>query len=173
MWMASLCACALSASAALAQRGIAGPTGSGQHRGAGISRDPGVSVPRLVNGVNLVVEHRQELALTDTQFVRVIGIKRALDSANAPLMRRIDSVQRLFKGGSLVFGNPGRAHRDSVAEAHAVIAETQAGVRQNIAEWRDKAWALLAPKQAAIAEELEAKAERALADDARGKGRGG
>ena len=141
--------------------------------GGGISREPGIAVPKFVNVVNLLIQHRQDLSLTDTQFVRIIAIKRALDSANAPLMRRVDSVQRLFKGGSLRFGNPSRARRDSLAEARATILETQAGIRDNIATWREKALAILSSMQIAKAQEFEDKAERAIAEEEKGKDRGG
>ena len=129
--------------------------GVGRGHGGGISRYPGITVPQLANAVNLLVAHRLDLSLTDTQFVRIIAVKRGLDFANAPLVRRVDSVQRLFKGGGLMFGNPSRARQDSLAEARATLLETQAAIRDNIAEWREKALALLSPVQVAKAQELE------------------
>src|SRR5580765_1032894 len=106
--------------AANAQGGLGRGGGRGGFgRGAGVQRAPGVEVPQVVNVVNLLVEHRQDLALTDTQFTRVIAIKRALDSTNAPLMRKLDSVQRLFKNGPL-FSNGSPERRDSLTEANSV-----------------------------------------------------
>jgi hypothetical protein len=157
----------------LAQRGMAGPGGMAAGRGAKIARDPGIEIPRQVNGINLLIEHRQELMLSDTQFVRVIALKRGLDSTNSPLMRRLDSLQRTFKGGSILFGAPSAERRDSLSAARAVVRETDVAVHENIVEWRDKAYALLSSSQLTRAQELEEKAERELAEQSKGKGRGG
>src|SRR4051812_31912975 len=76
---------------ASAQRGIMGGRGAlppGRGPGGGMSREAGVQVPKYVNAVNLLIEHRQELSLTDSQFVKLIAAKRALDSTNAPLLRK-------------------------------------------------------------------------------------
>jgi len=157
---------------AFAQRGI-GPSGMGSgRRGGGISRDPGIAIPKIVNPVNLLIEHRQALALTDTQFARIVVIKRDLDAANAPLMRRLDSVQRVFKGGAIVFGNRSMEKRDSLAEAQSVVQEVQAGVRSNMSDSREHAYALLSASQLSKAQTFEAAAEQALVDEKKGKGRG-
>ena len=52
-------------------------------RGAGsLAREAGVQIPKYVNSVNLLIEHRQELSLSDSQFVRLIALKRTLDSTD-------------------------------------------------------------------------------------------
>jgi hypothetical protein len=53
------------------------------------------------------------------------------------------------------------------------VAETQAEVHQNISVWRDKAYLGLSSTQAAKAGEIEDKAQRAIADESKGRGRGG
>ncbi len=156
----------------MAQRGI-GPGGMGSgRRGGGISRDQALEIPRQVNAVNLLIEHRQALALSDTQFFRIVAIKRGIDSANVPLMRRLDSLQQAFKGGSIVFGSPSREKRDSLAEARSVVQETEVGVRANISEGRDRAYGLLSAAQLGKAMDLEQAADKALADETRKPGRG-
>jgi hypothetical protein len=140
-----------------AQRGMAGPGGFGKT--AHIARDVGIVIPKQLNTVNLLIEHRQELVLSDSQFKAIIAVKRGLDSLNAPLNRRLDSLQRLFKGGSILFG--------------AASPETQAELHQNISVWRDKAYLGLSSTQAAKAGEIEDKAQRAIADESKGRGRGG
>lgn len=95
---------------ALAQRPSLGSLGRGKI--GQLSHEPGIEIPAIVNPVNLLIEHRQELALSDTQFKRVIGIKRALDSTNAPLVRKLDSVARVFKTKPL-FTEPSPERRDS------------------------------------------------------------
>ena len=159
---------------ASAQRGI-GPSGigSGRRGGGGISRDPGLAIPKQVNAVNLIIQNRQALALSDSQFARVVVIKRQVDSANAPLMRRLDSLPRVFKGGQLVFGNPSAEKRDSVATATALVRETEAEVRATISDGRDRAYSLLSESQLMKAQGFEQAAEKALAEETAGKGRGG
>jgi len=144
-------------------------------RGAGIQRAAGVEIPQVVNAVNLLIEHRPELALSDTQFMRVIAIKRTLDSTNAPLLRRLDSVQRLFKNGPL-FSQGSTQRRDSLTEARYLVRDVTAAVRENNATGRDQAYALLSAKQLDTAHSLEAAAEQRIADEALkggGKDRGG
>ena len=127
----------------------------------------------MVNAVNLMIEHRQELTLSDSQFARVIAIKRTLDSTNASLYRKLDSVQRLFRGGP-IFSQPSAARRDSIAEARGVVQESIAAINENDGTARDQAYGLLSVQQLATAQDLEAKAEHALEDEARQseKGRG-
>lgn len=152
---------------AQAQRGIMGGRGAlppGRGPG-GFQRSGGVQLPKYVNSVNLLVEHRQELALSDSQFVRFVAAKRSLDSTNAPLLRKLDSVQRLFKNGGPLFSAPSRQRRDSLAEAHAFVGETMATVRENITSARDRAFGLLSSVQLTKASELEAKAEKAAAEE--------
>lgn len=130
--------------------------------------DPGIEVPKVINGVNLLLDNRMALALTDSQFKGVIALKRELDSANAPLSRRIDSVQRLFKGGP-VFSEPSRLRRDSVAAGRALVRELAADIEDHIAEWKEKAYELLSAPQQAKAEQIEEKARKAGATPPRGR----
>jgi hypothetical protein len=166
-------------SSALAQRGIMGGRGAlTPGRGAGsLSREAGVQVPKYVNSVNLLIEHRQELSLTDSQFVRLVGIKRTLDSTNVPLLRKIDSVQRVFKSGVPIFSAPSAARRDSIAEGRAFVNDALGVVRDNISASRETAYGLLTPAQVTKARDFQDKAERAAAAEnernARSPGRGG
>jgi hypothetical protein len=144
-------------------------------RAASIQRAAGIEIPQVVNAVNLLVEHRQDVALTDSQFTRVIAIKRALDSTNGPLFRRLDSVQRLFKNGPL-FSDGSAQRRDSLTEARSLVRDMTAAIRENNATGRDQAYALLSSRQLDAAHALEAAAEQKIADDAqgsRGRSRGG
>lgn len=173
------CVIALVPSLLSAQRGMGGAGGGmggiGRRRPGNIEREPGLAVPKLVNAVNLLIEHRQELELGDSEFVGVVRIKRSLDSTNAPLTRRLDSLQRVYKGGP-IFAEPSAARRDSLAEAHAVVLEVTGTIRDNISAARDRAFALLSPGQVAKAQGLEAAAEKAIEDENKqngGEGRRG
>ncbi len=152
-------------------RGGGGRSGGGRGNSA-LPRAPGIDVPEFVNAVNLLIQHRQDLALSDTQFTKVIAIKRSLDSTNSPLMRKLDSVQRLFKKGP-VFSEGSPERRDSLSDAKMLVRDVSASVRDNNASGRDKAYALLSTKQLDQAHALEAAAEQQIADDAKKTGRGG
>jgi hypothetical protein len=170
---AALALVIVTSAAAAQQRGLGGMGGFGRGRGIGnTDREPALVIPKYVNAVNLLIEHRQDLALTDTQFVQVVALKRALDSANVPLSRRLDSLQRLFKGRGPLFGEPSAARRDSLASARAVVQETIGSVRDNVSATRDKLYTLLSFSQRSKAQELEDKAEKAIEDETKRAGRG-
>jgi hypothetical protein len=155
------------ATVAAAQRPGMGTFGRGRGPGK-LTIDPGIEAPKPVNVINLMIENRATVALTDSQFIHVIALKRQLDSTNAPMYRRIDSVQRLFKRGPL-FADPSRERRDSIAAGHEVVREMIAGIEENIADAREKAFALLSASQLPKAEEIEEKARKASAAPARGR----
>jgi hypothetical protein len=152
---------------ASAQRPGVGTFGRGRAPGR-MTIEPGIEAVKPVNVVNLLVENRAPLALSDTQFMKVIAIKRQLDSTNSPLMRRIDSVQRLFKTGPL-FVDPSPQRRDSLLSAKALVRETIADLEDNIAAARETAFALLSATQLTKAEQIEEKAKKASASPGRGR----
>jgi hypothetical protein len=164
---------ALGPASAVAQgRGIMpgrGALGPGRGNGS-FSRESGIQIPKYANGVNLLIEHRPELALSDSQFTNIVAMKRALDSTNAPLMRKLDSVQRLFKTGTPMFSSPSVARRDSISEGRALVSETLGTIRNNIVTWRDKACATLSSTQFAKARDLEERAERAASEENQASG---
>ena len=169
-----VCLLTLGSAPAFAQRGVGVPGGIGgigRRRPGNIEREPALVVPKAVNVINVLIEHRKDVALDDSQFVHVLSIKRTLDSTNSPLLRRIDSLQRLYRGGP-IFSEPSAERRDSLNAARAVALETIANVRDNIAAAREKAFALLSPTQHAKAQELEALAERAVDEENRRAARG-
>jgi len=164
----------LASSTALAQRvgGMGGSGGIGRRRPGSLEREPPLVVPKTVNVINLLVEHRQDIALSDSQFQHVLTIKRTLDSTNVPLSRKLDSLQRLYKGGP-IFSEPSAERRDSVANARAVVLETVASLRENIAAAREQAFALLSSTQQTKAQDIEATAERVIDEENRKAGRTG
>ena len=143
--------------------------GFGRGRDIGLKREPGLVVPKQVNMINLLIERRQDLALSDSQFARVISLKRVLDSTNAPVMRKLDSVERLFRKGPPMFSNPSPTRKDSLAEARGVVRQATGIIHDNNAAVRDQAYALLNEQQLVAAQALEAKAEKAIEDDAKKK----
>jgi hypothetical protein len=150
---------------AIAQRPGIGSLGK---RAPGIKRESGIEVTPPINIVNLVIEHRQDLLLSDTVFKRVVAIKRSLDSTNSPLSRRIDSVQRLFKNAPM-FTAPSAEHRDSLNAGRALVKEMSADIDDNIADAKDKVFALLTAPQKERAEQIEDQARKASAAAGRGR----
>ena len=82
------------------------PGAGGNHIGVG--RSPGRDDPamrtigaelelRMANGVNVIIAHAKDLALTADQMSRVIVIKRRLDSLNSEPMRQLDSLEQLSR----------------------------------------------------------------------------
>jgi len=117
-----------------------------------------------VNVVNLLIEHRQDLELSDSEFAGVVRIKRALDSTNAPLERKLDSLQHVYKGGP-IFSEPSPERRDSLAHARATVVDATGIIRDNIMAAREHAFALLSPGQVTKAQAIEAAAEKAIEDE--------
>lgn len=172
----SVCMIALVPSLASAQRGMGGMGGGmggiGRRRPGNLEREPGLAVPKLVNAVNLLIEHRQDLELSDSEFAGIVRIKRALDSTNAPLVRKLDSLQRVYKGGP-IFSEPSAERRDSLAQARATVLEASGTIRDNIAAARDRAFGLLSPGQVTKAQGFEAAAEKAIDDENKRNGTDG
>lgn len=163
---AGLLIAVLAPAALYAQRGAGGFGGRGVGK---LAREPGLEVPKQVNAINLLIEHRPELGLSDSVFARVIVLKRSLDSTNAPTMRRLDSLARLFRGGLPIFSDPSPARRDSLAEAKGLMRELTAVIHDNISSARDKAYGLLDEQQLVRAQAIEAKAEKAIEDEGKKK----
>ena len=153
---------AVSLPAALgAQTRVGGMGPNGQKGKPGrLARDEGIAIPAIVNPVNLLIERRLEVQLNDTQFTKVIAIKRALDSTNAPLSRKLDSIARLYKPRP-IFSVVSQERRDSIAEAHPFVLELVAGIRENISSARDSAYSLLSARQLSTAQGIESVAEQA------------
>ena len=134
--------------------------------------DEAKSAPVIVNPLNLMIMHRADLALTDSQFVRIVALKRTADSANVPLMRRLDSLQRAQRPST----DPtvARADEERIRDLRAEARETVKEIYANLQPARDRAFELLNSLQAARAGTLESEA-RARADAAAappGRGRG-
>jgi hypothetical protein len=104
-------------------------------------------------------------------------MKRTLDSTNTPLLRKLDSVQRVFKSGVPMFSSPSAQRRDSIAEARSFVTSTLGTVRENISGARDRAYSTLSSTQLSKAQEIEEKAAKAAAAEnernERPAGRGG
>jgi hypothetical protein len=130
---------------------------------------------RPVSVVGLVLDHATELAITDSQRVRLQAIRRTLDSANAPLLARLDSLRPTSR--PINPDDMSQAQRDEVTARRSALATVMEGLRESHAEARKATMDLLAPAQQQRAAELEQDAvkdakKRAEDDARRGEGPG-
>jgi hypothetical protein len=171
-----------------AQRGGGGGGGRGGGRGGqrnggdsnnndNSSQDVGlVGAPPMARPIAaLAIEHAAELKLTDSQSLALNTIRHSQDSANAPLLRVLDSLKPTSR--------PANGPSDLSAEQRQVIEERRAAitpvleaVRETNAQARIKVMALLDPDQqkraAAFEEEARKKAEEDGKRQARSIGSG-
>jgi hypothetical protein len=116
---------------------------------------------RLANGVNIIVGHAKELALSSEQIARVIVIKRQLDSLNTPLMRELDSLERAGRGKE----KAPRSKGDLPAPSDPAVDETLAQLRTNLHNAELDAYEVLSGEQMQKALQMvkEARTNAAIA----------
>ena len=161
-----------------AQRGGGGRGGGGAHRNDGESnnngsQDVGVTgaPPMAVPVAALAIEHGAELKLTDAQSAALAKIRFSQDSANAPLLRALDSLRPRSR--------PANGADDVSAEQKQVIDERRAAitplleaVRETNAESRIKVMALLDSDQQKRVAEFEDEARKKAEAEGKRLGRG-
>jgi hypothetical protein len=126
--------------------------------------DPLLSEPRPVNEVSVLIQHRQQLALTDTQFVQLVSIRRAVDSLNFPLERRLDSLIRVERGASSAFR---RLPADTVRHPRDLARGTLDAMASNIRPATERAHTLLSDHQVELAATYEQQARDMAEQQAR------
>lgn len=122
----------------------------------------------MVNVVDLMLTHRSELELADSQVTRLQQIGATHDSANAPLRARLDSLR-----GERGAGDAGDADRSAMRERFQGMRDTFASMRDHDQAARKDAYAMLTKDQKKKAERLEDDARKSMGDDWRRSGRGG
>lgn len=153
--------------AASAQNGARGTRrGSDQHD-AGIHGAP----PQPTTIAALALNHAAELALTDSQRVLVLSIRRAQDSANTPFMLKLDSLKP-----TRFPTNPNdlsQEQRDEVDARRANITEILTFVNATNTKARFRVLDLLSNDQQRKALDLEEKAKKDAEEQARRIARNG
>jgi len=119
------------------------------------SNDPLVSEARPVNNVSVLIQHKQQLALTDSQFVQLVAIRRTVDSVNFPLERRLDSLVRVQRSASSAFR---RLPADTARHLRDVARSTLDELAANMRPATDRAHALLTDRQIQMAAIFEQQA---------------
>lgn len=144
----------------------------GRGSSLGVGRSPGRDDPamkeigpelelRMANGVNIIVAHARNLALTNEQLARVVVVKRRLDSLNAPLMRELDSLQRANRQRT---SEPFHVKGDLPDERNPATDRTLDVLRTNMHAAEDDAYEVLSGAQLQQALQLikEARTNAAL-----------
>jgi hypothetical protein len=130
----------------------------------GIRRDnspfAGKAAPIVpVSIAKVVLDTDKDMALTDSQRVQITLIQRQLDSVNAPLLARLDSVKPTWRpAGGL--NDLSQEQRDElVARRKAQVALVEQ-LTPNFAKARERVIALLRPEQKERAAKLEKNARK-------------
>lgn len=152
--------------AALAAQ-VSGRMGAGREFGQSAD-DPLVSEPRPVNDVSVLIQHRQQLALSDSQFIQLVAIRRSVDSVNFPLERRLDSLLHVERDASSAFR---RLPADTVRHIRDLARSTLDELAANIRPATERAHNLLSERQVQMAATFEQQAQELAAQQARDAGR--
>jgi hypothetical protein len=112
----------------------------------------------------LVLDHASELAITDSQRVKLGAIRQVQDSANRPWLQRLDSLRPAGRPANGP-NDLSQEQRDEIAARRAAINEIMAGMRETNAEARQQTMALLSEDQQKKAAKLEDEAKKKADED--------
>ena len=125
------------------------------------SGKPAPVVP--VNVARAVIEHQQDMELTDSQRTQIVLIQRRLDSTAAPLLKKIDSLKPTWRpAGGINDLSP--EQRDQLVALRTAQFAVIDSLTPTFAKARDQVMAVLDPEQRERAAKLE-KNERKRAEE--------
>ena len=118
---------------------------------------PGPIAP--VNVARTAIEHERDLKLTESQRTQIAQIQRRLDSAAAPLLKKLDSLRPTWRpaGGS---NDLTPEQREQIATLRAAQAAVVDSLTPTFTKARDEVMALLEPKQKERVAKLERQARK-------------
>lgn len=119
-----------------------------------------------VSVAKAILERDKDMALSDSQRTQLVVIQRKLDSANAPLLHRLDSIRPTWRpAGGL--GDLSQEQRDQlIAFRHAETAIVDS-LTPNVTRANEQVRALLSPEQRDRAAKLEKDARKRAEEMAR------
>ena len=139
--------------------------------GQGVRRDnnPFAGKPAPVAPVNVartVIEHEQDLALTDSQRTEIVLIQHQLDSAAGPLLKKIDSLKPTWRpaGGINDLSPEQREQLVSLRKAQFEVIDS---LTPAFAKARDRVMTVLTPEQRDRAAKLERNARKRAEETAK------
>jgi hypothetical protein len=144
---------------------IAEARGSG---GGGSARDRGGLV-LPASAAAIALDHATELSLAEGQRGALESIRRAVDSANAPLRAQLDSLrpsQRPVNSRDM-----SEEQRQQMRARRTAVAAVVARMRDNATAARERTLAVLTPEQRVRVEALESEARQRSEDDVNRVGR--
>ena len=128
------------------------------------SGKPAPVVP--VDVARQVIEHEQDMALTDSQRTQIVQIQHRLDSAAAPLLKKIDSLKPTWRpaGGINDLSPEQREQLVSLRKAQFEVIDS---LTPAFAKARDRVMTVLTPEQRDRAAKLEKNARKRAEEMAR------
>ncbi|MEO8562832.1 MAG: hypothetical protein ABI601_12195 [bacterium] len=120
----------------------------------------GVPAPIVpVSVAKVVLENDKDFALTDSQRVQLVLVQRQLDSADAPLLAKLDSIKPNWRpAGGL--NDLSSEQRDQLVAHRKAQVELINRIAPNVAASREHAMALLTKDQQERAAKLEKNARK-------------
>jgi Spy/CpxP family protein refolding chaperone len=125
---------------------------------------PGPIAP--VNVARTAIEHERDLALTDSQRTQIVMIQRRLDSATAPLVKKLDSLRPTWRPA----GGPNDLtpeQREQLATLRAAQGALVDSLTPTFTKARDEVMALLRPEQKERVAKLERQARKRAEEQAK------
>lgn len=121
------------------------------------SGKPAPIVP--VNVARAVIEHEQDMALTDSQRTQIVLIQRRLDSTAAPLLKKIDSLKPTWRpaGGINDLSPEQREQLTALRNAQFAVIDS---LTPTFARAREQVMELLNPEQRDRAAKIEKNARK-------------
>ena len=112
-----------------------------------------------ISVAKVVIDNEKDMVLTESQRVQIVLIQRQLDSANAPLLKTLDSVKPTWRpAGGL--NDLSEEQRRQLVEHRKTHDETMAQIAPNATKARERVMALLDRQQQERAAKLERNARK-------------
>jgi hypothetical protein len=135
-----------------------------RHDNSPFAGRPAPIVP--VSVARAVLDGEKDMALSDSQRVQLQLIQRQLDSVNAPLLARLDSLKPTWRpaGGLNDLSQEQRDELVALRKAQIAVVEQ---ITPNFVKARERVMALLRPEQQDRANKLEKNARKRAEEFAR------
>ena len=119
-----------------------------------------------VNVARTIIEHEQDMALTDSQRTQIVLIQNRLDSVAAPLLKKIDSLKPTWRpaGGINDLSPEQRGQLFSLRKAQFEVIDS---LTPTFAKARDQVMTVLTPEQRDRATKLEKNARKRAEETAK------
>ena len=119
-----------------------------------------------VNVARTVIEHEQDMALTDSQRTQIVLIGHQLDSVAAPLLKKIDSLKPTWRpAGGINDLSP--EQREQLFSLRKAQFEAIDSLTPTFAKAREQVMTVLTPEQRDRAAKLEKNARKRAEESAK------